>query len=113
MRSLRDALEEFGADRTLAETMIKGKTPQNPRNIRDLAETLRVPQRWFTEENADDLIKSDDEAFSFTDALKQPVGAGLTPAAAEQLEAALLGAVQQVRSSSQRTEEREPGAASE
>lgn len=49
MREARDHLEEFGADRTLAEAIISGKKPQNKRNIRDLAEAFEVPRAWFTE----------------------------------------------------------------
>lgn len=51
MRKLRDALDEFGADRTLAEAMIRGDVQRNVRNIRDLAETLGVPEEWFTVED--------------------------------------------------------------
>ena len=49
MRALRDHLEEFGADRTLAEEMIRNETARGRRkNIRDLAEALYLPQAWFT-----------------------------------------------------------------
>lgn len=50
-RQLRDALEDYGANRTLAEAMIRGDQPQNARNIRDLAEALGMPQLWFTAES--------------------------------------------------------------
>ena len=56
MREARDQLEEFGADRTLAEAIISGKKPQNKRNIRDLAEAFEVPRAWFTEPDWRSLI---------------------------------------------------------
>jgi DNA-binding transcriptional MerR regulator len=49
MRELRDALEHYGANRTLAESMIRGETPVAGRNLRDLCEVLNVPPAWFTE----------------------------------------------------------------
>lgn len=57
MRRIREALEDYGADKTLAETMISGERPQNPKNIRDLAEALGMPQAWFTEEDWRPLVR--------------------------------------------------------
>jgi len=60
MRSLRTALEEFGADRTLAEAMIRDETARKlRRNLRDLSETLEVPEAWFTEQDWRPLIRDD------------------------------------------------------
>lgn len=49
MRELRDALEGYGANRTLAEAMIRGDQAVGGRNLRDLSEVLEVPPAWFTE----------------------------------------------------------------
>lgn len=64
MRQIRDQLELFGADKTLAEGMISGRVPQNPRNIRDLAEALGMPQAWFTEPDWRTLVRSAPETGS-------------------------------------------------
>jgi hypothetical protein len=53
MRGVRDALERYDAPRTLAEAMIRGEQNQGPRNIRDLSEALDVPAWWFTDEDLD------------------------------------------------------------
>lgn len=50
MRELRDALQDYGANRTLAESMIRGDSPANERNLRDLCEVLQVPRDWLTDE---------------------------------------------------------------
>ena len=48
MRGVRDVLEQFGANKTLAEQMIRGEQSQNDRNLRDLSDVLHVPVEWFT-----------------------------------------------------------------
>jgi hypothetical protein len=61
MREIRDLLQDFGTERTLAEAVISGKKPQNKRNIRDLAEAFEVPREWFTEPDWRDLIPGSGE----------------------------------------------------
>lgn len=56
MRGLRDILDRFGADKTLAESLIKDEAARRPKQIRDLAEALEVPRAWFTEPDWRDLI---------------------------------------------------------
>jgi hypothetical protein len=47
LRTLRDHLEEFGADRTLAESLINDPAKRKPKQLRDLTEALEVPAAWF------------------------------------------------------------------
>jgi hypothetical protein len=99
LRELRDALEEFGADRTLYQTMYADEKARGlPRNIRDLAETLHLPRAWFTEPTWTTLVPGSG------DAARAPVD----PEALE-LEQDLEDAGQQSESTEPNTGEQAPG----
>lgn len=64
MRQIRDQLELFGTKRNTAEAMISGKVEQRPKQIRDLAEALGMPEAWFTAEDWRTLIRDAPETGS-------------------------------------------------
>lgn len=57
LRGLRDRLEDYGANRHMAERMIAGKVPRTRANLDALAAVLEVPCEWFEDEDWRPLIR--------------------------------------------------------